>query len=301
MGVPMHEDRILIHLETAPGRYPDTAVAAQALLDWVALVQATLAAIAPEDRVAIEIVGVREGSTRFPQILRWLDDQTGNIRAAWAQYPHLKSIVAGSAHTFYTSAVAAGVSLAMQPSEQVVRLSDEDREILASYTDKAAKSGAVQEASKQFYQTLGRAPEITGIAVDDKWEKGDDLKVIPRSQFPERSGMWELQQEFVSTKRVSRATWDVVLLRAPFTSKPQRWQFSRDGLKFSAKMEDPAFLLAIRERRVPISLQEGVMMRLEIEFKEELDGQVWETIASTRRIIRVLSPAPLADLPSKKP
>jgi len=177
----LHEDRILLHLETTPGRYPDTAVAAQALLDWVALVQATISAIAPEDRVAIEIVGVTEGSTRFAQVLRWLDDQAGNVRDAWTEYPHLKAIVAGSAHTFYTSVVAAGVTLALQPNQQIVRLSDQDRNILEHHTDTAAKSGAVQEASKRFYRTLERDPDITGVAVDDKWERGDSLQIIPRS------------------------------------------------------------------------------------------------------------------------
>lgn len=297
----MHEDRILLHLETTPGRYVDTAVAAQALLDWVALVQATLSAIAPEDRIAIEIVGVREGSTRFPQVLRWLDDQAGNVREAWTQYPHLKAIVAGAAHTFYTSAVAAGVTLAMQPAEQVVRLSDQDREILAGMTRTAERSVAVQEASKRFYRTLERDPEITGVAVDDKWERGSDLLIIPRSQFPERSGMWELQEEAIPDKRITRDIWNVTLLRAPFTSKPQRWQFARDGLKFSAKMDDPVFLTAIRERRVPITLQEGVEMRVEIEFKEELDGQVWDAIPASRKIVRVLSPAPLAEPSPNKP
>lgn len=298
----MHEEHLLLHFKTAPNRYPDTVIAAQALMDWAALVQATIHAISPEDRISIEIVGVVPGSTRFPQILRFLDDQAGNVREAWAEYPHLKAVVAGAAHTFYTSLVAASVSIALMPDKQIVQLSDEDRAILSQMRREAEKSGAVIEANKRFYRTIEADRAIEGVAATTDWHRRDDLLIVPRAEFAERSGLWELQgeQEQVQ-KRPMSDTWDVVLLKAPFSSEPRRWQFSRDGLKFSAQMSDPVFLQAIKERRVPITLQEGVNMRIQVEYQEILRGQVWEAIQSSRKVVRVLSPIPLSQSPPNKP
>ena len=55
-------------------------------------------------------------------------------------------------------------------------------------------------------------------------------------------------------------------------STPQPWQFSRDGFKFSAKMADAKFLAALREGQVPLNMQERVMMRVVVEYKERLVG-----------------------------
>lgn len=288
----MFEEKLLLHLETLPGRYPDTAIAARALLDWASLIQTTIDAISPGERIALEIVGVTEGSTRFPQILKFLDEQAANVRQAWTEYPHLKSIIAGAAHTFYTSVIAAGVTVALQPSEQTVRLSDTDRALLEPMRAKAAQSPAVQKANRQLYGTLQADSAIQGIGVSQDW-KTRPLIIVPRSEFPERSGLWELQEDAPAV-RPEHAIWDVVLRRPALISKPQAWEFSRDGFRFSAQMSDAIFLAALKDGRIPLTLQEGVIMRVEVEWKETLNGQVWDMVPRSRRIVRVLSPAPIS-------
>lgn len=288
----MFQEPLVLHFETAPGRHPDTAIAARALLDWAELVQQTLAVISPGEQIALEIIGVREGSTRFPNMLKFLDEQAGNVKVAWAEYPHLKKMVAGAAHTFYTSLVAAGVTLALQPEEQTVRFSDRDRAAWEAMTSKAASAPQVKAASQRFYRTMESDTRIEGVGVATDWQEKPSL-IIPRSEFPERSGLWTMQEE-AAAERPQHVTWDVVLLRPALISKPQAWQFMRDGFKFSAQMADALFLQAMKEGRVPLTLQEGVIMRVEVEYKEVLTGQVWEPIPRTRKIVRVLSPTPLA-------
>jgi hypothetical protein len=279
-------------LATVPGQYPDTSVAARALLDWADLARATIAAINPNDRLALEIAGVVHGSARFPQVLKVLEGQAADIRHAWAEYPALKSIVVGAAHTLYTSVIAASVSIAMQPDEQVVRLSDQDRAILEDMRDRAAADPQVQAASKRLYRTLENDPTITGIGTAPSWESGA-IYVVPKSEFAERGGLWESQQDGPQT-RFDREIWDVTLLRPALVSKPQAWQFTRGGLKFSAQMADPNFLLAMRDGLIPLNLQEGVMMRVEVEYQSVLNGQVWEAQPRTRKVVRVLSPLPVS-------
>ncbi|HEX8379189.1 MAG TPA: hypothetical protein VF619_01415 [Allosphingosinicella sp.] len=287
----MYEERLLLHFETAPGQYPDTAIAARALLDWTELVHRTIAVLSPTDRISLEIVGVTAGSTRFPQLMKFLEKHSGNIKEAWSEYPHLKSMVAGAAHTLYTSVVAAGVTLALQPSEQTVRLSDHDRALLEQMGKQAAADAGIRDANKRFYRNLEAEPAITGVGVGTSWEKKPTL-IVPRAEFPERGGLWEAQ-EAAPQVRAIREIWDVVLLKPALVARPQSWQFFRGGLRFSAQMADPQFLLAMKDGRVPLNLREGLMMRVEVEYQESLTDEVWEPVQNTRKIVRVLSPPPL--------
>lgn len=287
----MREDKLLLQFETAHGQFPDTAIAARALLDWVDLAQKTVAAIDPYQQLIIEIAGVREGSTRFPQLLKFLDTRAGNISKVWDEYPYLKSLVVGSAYVLVTSVAAAVASSVMQPQSITVRLSDEDRELLAPLQKQVADDPDVQKSSKRFYRTLESDPHITGVGVAPDWHSKPPI-IVPRKEFAERGGLWDLQQEEAPT-HIERDVWDVVLLKPALISRPQSWQFLRDGLKFSAQMADAQFLAALHDGRVPLNLQEGVVMRVEVEWQEVLNGQVWETLPRTRRIVRVLAPAPI--------
>jgi len=279
-------EQLVLHFETKPGRYPDTEVAAAALLDWVRLVRAAVASVDPNQELRFQTLGVRPGSTRFPQIVQFLETHAGLARSSWDDYPHLKSIVAGSAHTLFTASVAAGVSLAVQPSETTVKLSDTDRELLLRVAD----DREVTQASQRFYRTLEQDTAIAGVGVADSWGERPKI-IIPRSEFAERGGVWAADREDVK-ERTQRDVWDVVLLKPALVSTPQNWQFMRDGLRFSAKMYDGMFLAAIRDGKVPLTLQEGVVMRVEVEYAERLSGQLWETVPNSRRIVRVLSPSP---------
>jgi hypothetical protein len=287
----VREDQIVLHFDTVPGTYPDTVIAAQALIDWVDLAHKAAAAIAPSERLVIEIVGVKEGSSRFPQLLRWLNEQGEALDDIWKAYPHLKRFVVGSAHVLATSTVAAAVTLAMQPDQQTVSLSEADRALLRPLQERVAASPDVQAASRKFYRTIEVDKAITGVGVAPDWESRPAL-IVPRSEFHERGGLWDMEEDGPA-EEYRHAIWEVVLLRPNLVSKPQPWQFSRDGFKFSAQMADAHFLVALREGRVPLNMQEGVIMRVEVEYKERLIGQVWEAVPQSRRVTRVLSPAPL--------
>lgn len=279
-------EQLVLHFETKPNTFPDTIVAAQALIDWVELVRAAVEAVDPDQVLEFETAGVTQGSTRFPQVVRFVEKQIGRVTSSWEDYPHLKAIIAGSAHTLFTATVAAGVTIAMQPDEQVVRLSDSDRQLL----EKVGETPEVKQASRRFYRTLERDRSIEGVGVATNWRDKPTV-IIPRNEFAERSGVWVLDS-VDPARRVRQDVWDVVLLRPHLLSTPQSWQFSRDGLKFNAKMHDALFLQAIRDGTVPLTLQEGVVMRVRIEYDEVMIGQVWETIPNSRRIVKVLSPAP---------
>ena len=193
------------------GEYPETATAAEALLDWVALVRAAVAAVSPNETFSIEIVGVTPGSSRFPQLLKWGDDQFALIKSAWDEYPSLKKVIVGSAHTLVTGTVTALIAQAVAPHEQLVRLSDVDRRMLSGLQRDVASDPATQAASKRFYRTILRDKAITGVGVADDWQKRPEI-IVPRQEFAERSGLWDAQQD-ADEEETRVAEWDVVLLR----------------------------------------------------------------------------------------
>ena len=286
-------DQIVLHFEVDEGKNPNTEIAAQALLDWVALARATVTAIEPYDKVVFEIIGAEAGSTRFPQIIRFLDRSIENISLAWDDYPHIKKMVVGSAHTLVGATAGAIVATVMAPDVQKVEFSDKERQIQNEMIAKAVESGIVRGTRERFYRTIESDPAIVGVGVANNWKEKPSL-IVPRSEFSERSGLWTPQ---VLDQEVDRSTtdiWDVVLLKVAMVSTPANWTFQRDGLKFGAKMHDANFLAAMKDGRVPINLQEGVIMTVKVERKEKLIGQIWQPISGSWRIIQVISPVPIA-------
>ena len=284
-NLAQYVEQFVLHFEVAEGRYVDTDVAARALLDWVHLVRATVAEVDPTQILEIEIAGVEMGSTRFPQLLRFLEIQAQAIGEGLSEYPYLKGIAAASALTIIGAVSGSVADAILQPSEQVIRLSDEDRATL----EKISQSTSVKQASRRFYKTLEQDSAITGVGVADSWDQRKPDIIIPRSEFPARSGLWDAADQVPEERKITDI-WDVVLVKPALLSKPHAWTFSRDGLTFNAQMHDANFLSALKDGRVPLTLQEGVIMRVEVEYIEKQDGQIWSTDPRSRRIVKVLSP-----------
>lgn len=272
-------------------RNADALIAAESLAAWVHYVTEAAKAIDPSDRVSVKLVGLQEGSLKFSQILKKLDQTLGEIDAGASEYPHLKVraiAIAASVGGVTVTHIDANIFPA---PPQTVELSAMDRALLENMAQKVESSSSAQQASRRFLESVERDPAVSEVTVGD--DEHERLVIVPRSNFPSRGSLWQVENAPPS-ERLARDVWDVVLLKASFVNRPARWTFLRDGLPFSAKMDDRDFLAAIRDGRVPIALQEGVMMKLEIEFKEQQDGQVWKALDKTRRITRVINPQPLA-------
>lgn len=250
-------------------------------------------AIDPLDRVVVELIGIEEGSLTFRQMLKRVEHIATDVVGGASDYPQLKKLAIGLALSTGGAALQAGMAKLAQDPVQKVELSETDRRLLTGLNDQVAASRKVQIASRRFLQSVEKDPAVTDVVVSES-PGGSVLVEIPRSEFAERGGLWDAEEE-APAERTTRDVWDVVLLRAPFVPKPRRWSFLRDGIPVSARMEDKSFLRAIRDGRVPIALQEGVLMRIEVEFIERQEGRVWFADDGSRRVVQVLAPLPLAN------
>lgn len=288
----MVEDELVLRLGLEDGRNANAEAAAQSLIAWVALLKEASRAIDPADELTVELLGTAPGSLQFPQVLRFVERAAKDISEGASDYPYLKKTAIGLALATSTAVLQTGIETALKPTVQVVSLDVKDHKLLADMRDKVASSAAVQSAARRFYRTVEQDPAVDEVTVAET-TSSEPLIVVPRSEFPERSGLWT-PEELPAPERTSHAVWDVVLLRAPFVPVPRSWGFMREGLPFSARMEDPAFLAAVGAGTIPITLQEGVEMQIEVEFKERREGQVWAYVEGTRRVLKVRSPLPVA-------
>lgn len=275
----------VLQFDLKDGEYADAILASESLIAWVNTIQAAAKAIDPFDLVRVEIIASERGSLRH--LLRIVETTASDIAAGANEYPTLKKLAIGLA--LGTAPVL--IDHALQPSVQMVALSETDRILLRDWQKCIRDDSAVEIAAKRFYRVAERDHAITAVRIGQDHVSAAEI-VIPRDQFPDKSGLWDLQEE-EPPEEVRRAIWHVVLLKAAFTHEPRAWTFSRDGLPFSARMEDKAFLAAIAAKTVPISLQEGVMMQIEVEYRERLEGQVWQYVDRSRKVVRVVTPKPL--------
>lgn len=293
----MSDGDIVLQFGLEEGRNADAVIAAEALIAWVDTVRDAARAIDPDADVRVELLGREKGSLR--QLLRLVDDHAKVISEGADEYPYLKKAALGLALAVATSTISVVVQATLHSGTEVVELSPEDRELLKGMTDQIHNDHATGKSAERFFQLIERDPAITDVKIADGFDR-PPIVTIPRKDFAFRGGMWTADAG-PPPEEIRRARWTVVLLQAPFYNSPRHWQFDRDGLKFSAQMLDLAFLQAITDRRLPISLQEGVTMDVEVEYRERLNGQVWEYVPDTRKIVRVLSPRPLPSSHSGPP
>lgn len=291
----MNSGDIVLQYGLKEGHNADATVAADSLLAWIDVVRDAARAIDPNADIRVELLGREEGSLR--QLLRLVDDQVKLVSDGAADYPYLKKVAIGLAAALATTTLSVFVQEIIEPEVQVVELSAPDRKILTTLTEQISSDASTSRAATRFFRAIERDPAITEVVLSDGSGRTPMVR-IDRSQFAMRGGLYSPEEEAQPAEETRTDVWSVVLLQAPFYVSERHWAFSRDGIRFSARVVDAAFLQAIVDKTIPINLQEGVTMEVAVEWKERLNGKVWEMIPDSRRIVRVLSPRPMRPTPT---
>jgi len=275
----MAED-VILKLEIEPGKQPELEAVARLLLAWVDTLETSAAIVDPEYRLRVELVGVEDGSDVFKAALKRIKDGAD-------RYPEAKRISITLGSLIASNVLMIGMTVALTPNP---RIPDDQMAVFQENNRLLAESVELQRKSAHLFEQAHEMPAIREIVVLDG-EDRETLFKIPRSEFAERGGLWSGNEAEASGSEVRFATWDVILLKPVASSKPRRWTFIKDGLPFSALMTDKRVLAAIHDRTFPLQIAEGVMMKLEIRYRERFDGKVWIPQPDTFRVVRVLSPA----------
>lgn len=298
-------DELVLHLEVTRGKTADAEVVGQALSAWVAAAKAAAEVLDPYSQLRVGLVTVEPGSVRLRAVFDFIETHIVSPPADFlSPYPRIKQL---ANKLVVATVIGIPTGLAIVVGEHVLYPDPppntplEVHEEYRAGRQKLIEAAPVQKRVRKFYETVEKDPNLIGVSVRDGGTMRP-LMDVPRDEFADRSGLWSLQLPDVPT-RPQAGIWDVIVTHPALFSKPKPWKFLRDGLPFSAVMMDEKFLQAIASGALPIRIQEGVVMRVQVEWTERQDGQTWEPVNRTRRITRVISPlpseaaAPLLDYP----
>lgn len=284
----MAQPDVVLKFEIVDGLTPNAENIAHALLAWVDLMKAAADVIDPAAELRVGLYGVEDGSDIFKFSLDRLERFSEQATRGSSKYPLVSRATITLAGAIFLTAVGSVVNVALTPDP---KMPEDQRDLMVEQNRLLAESIEVTRERERFYQRLLEERAISSIDVTS--DEGLVIYHIPREEFAERSGLWTGEEvDELRDEETRTVVWDVVLIRPVLIASPRRWQFARDGLEFSALMEDRTFLDAIHSKTLAVPLSEGIRMRIEVKFKERYDGGQWVAIKGSHRVSQVLDPLP---------
>ena len=290
----MAEPDLVLEFKIAEGRSPNLENVARALLAWNDGVQAAVAAIDPSVEMIVELVEVEHGSQRFKQLFRRIESAAKAIDEGSQEYPYIWKHTKTLASLIAVSVAGAGAVVMMTPTPKAPA---EEMQVLDQIRDELKDDIDLRRSTQSFFSILQEDPAFKELRLFESNDAQPFLSV-PRAEFAHRSGLFEQQEGNEEAERPRTATWEVILVKPALVGKARRWTFARDGIEFSALMADKNVLNALHEKTLAIPFAEGVMMQIEVSWKERYDGNAWLPVSDSRRVTRVLNPrVPAGPLP----
>lgn len=280
---------IALKFELVDGRYPEAENVAAALAAYADMLKTAASIIDPESSLAVEVLGVEQGSQIFLLLLRRVEQFAERVNSGAAQYPLVSQLAIAGGGLIATTLMGVGATALIQGD---TKLDEEQMAVFEKMGESLAASAELQKQGAAFFETVNDEPAYQEIRI-----LGPDKRPIfsvPRSEFAARTGLFT-QIATVEEKVERRSgTWDVTLIKPTLKPKALRWRFAREGIEFSAVMADRSFLEALHHKMLPIQIAEGVTMKIEVHYDERYTGSGWVPEPSTMKVVRVISPLPPA-------
>jgi hypothetical protein len=276
----------ILQFDLEEGRNANAVVAAKALIEWVEAMQAASRVLDPSSSISVDLISAEAACLRFSTVMNFVEQTVlGKVADALDPYPRIKKLVTLNV-LILPGAVAAGLIIASATGDDE---SSKPVETTTVESERAvATSPEVQRRVKAFYKTVQTDPAIKRVIVRESVDSAPILSV-ERAEFAERSGLWEPEEDEI-IERKGGGIWTVVVTHPVAIGKPLTWGFMREGLPFRAKMVDLRFLAAIKNRTLPVTIQEGVTLSVRVSYDERLNGQLWIPVPGTYKIEEVLEP-----------
>lgn len=287
--VPPHDNRLILQFDLDPGRNADAITAAEALIAWVEAAREANHVMDPMSVLDVDLISADAACLRLWTAIKFIDRKAAAAAQKLDEVPFVKKLVVATVLGVPPGVIGGLVVVALQP-EATVHLSPDGRAQYEHQNERVQRDPVVQQKVQKFYQKTTKDPGISRVSISERRD-GPPLISVPRSEFPERSGIW-LPQEEAPAQRPAGGIWDVIVTHPVAIGRPLTWGFMRDGLPFKAKITDERFLAGIRDKTLHLEVQEGAQMKVEVTFQEELHGSNWVPVPGTWEIPRVLEPRP---------
>jgi hypothetical protein len=282
---------VSLYLDLAENEVADIEVVARAALAWSAAIKELAFVVDPSVNVTVELVSGTEGSLGLNACIK-------AVSKLASQQPKISTIVITSLTWFTLQTAAYSYEkvldwLTGQNAPAVVRgLTHDEIVEIAREVAKAAADNVAAPQRQQVFRELEKDHSIVGVGATQTAGTRPSL-IIPRSDFSRRAGQTVATTEDVK-RRMTAARLDVILVSPTLKDAERSWKFQIGSLpEFGATMKDHGFLNAFAAGRITIPLRPGVGMEIELETKEEFEGEVWVT--KERSVTRVYRPGQIDD------
>ena len=265
----------------------------KALIAWASAIEEASQIIDPSSPIVVDVVGVDQGCLRLHAVLKFVEGALTSADNVLTPYPKLRAALA--LNVFSIPGMIVGGALGALAYDQIKGEEEKTPAAVERAKEDAKRnleeSPAVRNGVQRFYRTLEAAPDVKSMRIYSK-DPEKPVVQVQRDEFAFYGGLFnELQAD--QERRPRQDVWDVIVTHPVIISKPRVWRFKRDGAPFKAKLTDPFFLNAIKNRTLPMQVAEGTLMRVRVEwFEDHQDGQ-WVTDENSFEVSKVLWPAPL--------
>jgi hypothetical protein len=274
-----------LYLDLAPGHVADLEVAARTAIAFSVAVKEMVAAFDPWAEVRIELVSGTGGSFSFNGLLKAVKAFTAKHPIATGWVLTMMTVTAGDFRQWASSQIFDLLNGNDAPAA-VQAMTVEERQELAEEIAKRVNNNTALEERRQIFREAERDPHIKGLGATGKPGKRPDT-IVPRSEFADRAG--EVTKVETVERRTKVTTMRVTLVRPVLKNEERAWKFQFGSMPdFGATMKDHAFLAALADGRVGLPLRVGTEMEIEIETKEEREGDIWAV--KERSVLKVLKP-----------
>ncbi len=287
----MVEADITIRFVPEEGLVPNAENVIRALSAYIDILKTVGSIVEPGARTEVGLAGVENGSDVFKFTLRKCESFGEHLTGGMAEYPIISKAAMALGGVISGAMLVVGITNALTPDP---RIPNDQMAVFEANNRLLGESVELQKREMEFYGILQEEPAYQSFEVIRPFD-GKVIYRIPRAEFASRSGLWMASDDAVQADPLSQTrtvTWDVVLIKAVLVPEPRRWRFARDGLEFSALMNDRNFLGAIHDKTLPVKLAEGIRMRLEVKYREQYDSGGWIPVIGSHRVTQVLDPLP---------
>lgn len=286
----MKDVDVTLRFEIVEGKTPDAENVIRALSAYVEILKTAGEVVAPNIQMEVGLAGVEDGSDIFKFVLRSCEDFGESLLEGVSEYPLVSKAAITLGGLIASSMIVIGLQNEFSddlqlPIEQM-RVFEENNQLLR-------ESNELRKREMEFYGILQEEPAYKRIDFIRPYG-GGSVHSVPREEFASRSGLWLGESDAVSdpSTQTITETWNVVLIKATLVPEPRRWRFAKDGIEFSALVKDQTFLDAIHDRTLPVTLAEGIRMKVEVKYREEYAEGGWIPVVGSHRVTKVLNPLP---------
>ena len=277
------DEPVALYFQLESGQRADLEAVSAASIAWAQAIRAAASAIDPEAEIRLELIGANKGSMR---VLTAIERRVQRLQDGWTKWPLTVRLGLGLAVFITTTGYPTYEHYFGDEG-----FSELEKKELSEIVAKAQSAPGFDMPKRQMFKAVEKDRKIVGVGVASGAEEPPKL-IVPRSQFAERSGLWELQSDAQDRQRIVGLTLDVVLVAAQFENAPRSWTFRQEGLPpFTAIMKDKRFLDAMERNEVRERLRMKIPMTIRLEVREVFKNGDWMVGRKGQSVVEVIAPS----------